>query len=294
MSDHPDFEALSASLDGEDEGAAAHAAGCATCQAQLAGLRAVRDAVGGQVASPASEVVDAAVARAVASAGEWAAGEAPAITPAAWPPPGRERRVPTPAQPRPGARWRLRLTGSAAAAAVAVVVLAAVLVSGGSRTPDDDTALSAGPPNAAQETARSLAPTGSAEGGSAEGGSAAAGTAGGSGGYDLPVQELGDVGDISALRERAAARAAPSAPVGATATDAALPAPRIVGTRVCEIEARTARPSLGVVVYVANLRFQGTPVVALGFAPAPDGTPVTLLVLAPGEGCRVLAETTIP
>ncbi|MGH9280444.1 MAG: hypothetical protein ACRD12_20410, partial [Acidimicrobiales bacterium] len=65
---------------------------------------------------------------------------------------------------------------------------------------------------------------------------------------------------------------------------------RQVGTRVCEVEARTARPQLGPVAYAANLRFQGTPAVALVFTSA-AGPPSTLLVLAPQEGCRILAES---
>jgi hypothetical protein len=171
------------------------------------------------------------------------------------------------------------MTGSAAAAVLAVVVVVTALMSsGGSRT-GDDTALSAGPP--AQESAP----------GPGIGAPGAATAVGGGESLSLPVQELGDVNDVTALRQRVAGAIA-TRPLAAT-TDAAA-APRAVGTRVCEIEARTARPQLGVVVYVANVRFGGTAGVALGFADVPGATPVTLLVLASAEGCRVLAETTIP
>ena len=329
MSDHPDFEALSASLDGEDELAAAHAATCSTCQAELAGIRSVREAVETPVRPPGPEVIDAAIARAVAAAGEWeqagvgaaageweqAGGDRPAAgvakagtglrgpnsgtglrgpnSGAVWPPPGRERRPGSPAQPVSGGRWRLWLTGSAAAAVVAIVVLTAVLVTGGSGGSGtrDDTALSAGPDaKRAQEAAPPGAATGSATGAAGAAPPNALGAE-----SDVSVQELGDVADVSALRSRFSTRTVPLDPRAvAPATDAASPVPRVIGTRVCEIEARTARPHLGVVVYVANLRFQGTAAVALGFAPAPGASPVSLLVLAPAEGCRLLAETTIP
>ena len=296
MSDHPDSEALSAALDGEDEAAAAHAATCPECQGRLAALRAVRDAVGAAVRPPDPEAVDAAVARAVSAADEWetsaAASAVPTDGPAAWPPAGEAgyaRRAsagkPEPVvggDPAPAGRWRLWITGSAAAAVLAIVVLAAVLATGGSGG-REDTALSGGPVgNGVQESSPPFGGVGAAP--------TFAGRPDG-----VTVQELGDVPDVAALRSRLSVGT--SAAAARATTDAAAappPAAAAVGTRVCEIEARTARPDLPAVVYVANLRFQGTPAVALGFAPSPGATPFNLLVLAPGEGCRVLAETTIP
>jgi hypothetical protein len=298
MSDHPDLEALSAALDGQDVAAAAHARGCPACRAQLAELGAVQQAVGSPLPPPARAVMDEAIARAVAAAEGWdtaaeesSAAPTPAVTPGrggeetTWPPPRRASTADAQARER---RWRVWMTGSAAAAMLAVVVVTALLVSGRSR-PGDDTALSAGPPDKVGEAAPGAAPEALSPGGVA--GTEAPG---------VVVQELGDVADVSTLRSRASAfagsatSAASSASAQPAVTDSAARAPRVVGTRVCEAEARGLRPELGVVVYVANLRFQGTNAVALGFAAAPGAAPVTLLVLAPGESCRVLAETTIP
>jgi hypothetical protein len=115
--------------------------------------------------------------------------------------------------------------------------------------------------------------------------------------------DLGTVADVAALRSlvaagvTAAATAAPSAARPASGNDAVLaptvPVPRQVGTRVCEVEARTARPQLGVVVYSATARFAGTAAQVLGFGPTPGARPTELLVLAPQDGCRILAETTV-
>ena len=72
------------------------------------------------------------------------------------------------------------------------------------------------------------------------------------------------------------------------------PTPKVVGTRPCETEARAARPDLGTVVYFATGRVQGTPVIVLGFSPAPSPGPVTLLALAQAEGCRIVLEAAGP
>jgi hypothetical protein len=87
-----------------------------------------------------------------------------------------------------------------------------------------------------------------------------------------------------------AATAPPGAP-GAAASEA--PVPRQVGTRPCEEQARTARPQVGALVYVATARFAGTPAVVLGFGSTPASPPATVLVLAE-SGCRLLAETSVP
>jgi hypothetical protein len=303
MTDHPDLDVLSAWLDGEEPGGqtpdvAAHVPVCPQCQSRLARLRAVREAVAGPVERPVAEEVDLAIARALVAADDWVVpAQAPpsphAPEDTAWPPPGPAGRA-GPAAPlesagsagRRGDRWRLWLAGSAAAAVAAVAVLAAVLLGSGTSKQGTDTALSAGPPES-----------------SAQAGAPAPAPALAGGAEEVVVQELGDVSDVASLADRAAAAreapfsaASPPVPGPSTAatSDTAGPVPRAVGTRVCEVEARTARPQLGIVVFAANLRFRGTPAVALGFAGSPAGSPVTLLVLAPGEGCRVLAETTTP
>jgi hypothetical protein len=115
--------------------------------------------------------------------------------------------------------------------------------------------------------------------------------------------DLGDVAGLDVLRSRtapvtaqapAAARAnAGSATSGAAESAGVPPQPVQVGTRACEIEARAARPQVGVVVYAATLRYQGAPAVVLGFSPA-AGTPPTVLLVLSQPGCRLLGETTTP
>lgn len=277
MSDHPDLEALSADLDGGgDPAAAAHVSSCDGCRARLAELAAVQAAIRRPVAPPAPEVRDRSIAAALAVAGageEEPAGGGPAVAaPVA------------PVELASRARTRWWLPGSAAAAVLAIVVLTVAVIRGGLGGGGDeqtDTALS--------------------------GGRGEQGTAALESGVPPPAQtfdagDLGDVADVATLRSRVGAlaqaggrSAAPAAPTPpGVAADAAAPQPSVVGTRVCEAEARTARPSLGVVVYSATLRWQGTPAVVLGFADRPGGQPVTLLVLAPSGQCRVLAESTTP
>ena len=59
---HPDDELLSAALDGEEEGAAAHARTCPVCLGRTASLHAAARAVGAPVPPVAAPVRDAAVA----------------------------------------------------------------------------------------------------------------------------------------------------------------------------------------------------------------------------------------
>ena len=81
-------------------------------------------------------------------------------------------------------------------------------------------------------------------------------------------------------------------PMAALRSDISVPSQ--VGTRVCEEQIRTARPELGVVTYAATLRYAGNPAIVLGFQAKGVPPPTQLLVLAPEQGCRVLAETTLP
>jgi hypothetical protein len=175
---------------------------------------------------------------------------------------------------------------------VLVLVVGIVALVGRGSSSNQNTALSAQAPSASGS-----APV-------AAGAAGASGAEKSSAGSDGVVDagNLGDVADVNALRSRvnagvtaAASAAAPAAAPG-IGNDAVVgptaPVPRQVGTRVCEVEARTARPQLGVVVYSATARFAGIPAQVLGFGVTPGARPMELLVLAPQDGCRILAETT--
>ena len=70
MSDlHPDDEALSAHLDGEEPQVRVHVESCTACTARLAGLRRVRAAVGAPVTPPPAWQRDATIARALEAVG---------------------------------------------------------------------------------------------------------------------------------------------------------------------------------------------------------------------------------
>ncbi len=311
MSEHPDLDALSAYLDAESDfgveehGVGEHARGCAACRAQVARLRAGRDLVAQPVPAPPDGVRERSIAAALAAAPEWATAPAPAVGVS-----GAGSRPPSPSPatvvPRGRGRGRSRwwVAASGVAAAVALVVGAVGLLGQKGGDESTGTALSAGPPAAESGT----------------GAGAAAADSGAPAKAGLTTVELGDVADINALRARLAASAplaASAAPEGqassrssAGANSAAgavnsvtgaagdapsgMPAPVPVGARVCEEQARIARPALGATVYAANLRFAGTPAVALGFATKASDPPATVLVLAPEQGCRLLAETSLP
>ena len=70
MSDlHPDDEALSAHLDGEEPQVRVHVESCTACTARLAELRRVRAAVGAPVTPPPAWQRDATIARALEAVG---------------------------------------------------------------------------------------------------------------------------------------------------------------------------------------------------------------------------------
>jgi anti-sigma factor RsiW len=288
MTDHPDLEALSASLDGEGDagatgGVAAHVAACPRCRTTRARLAAARDAVA-QPVLPASDVVrEQAIAAALAAAATPAAPAGPA-GPAAPIRQVAERR-----------RWWLG--GGAAAAVLAVAVGTAALV-GQQPADDSNTALSGRAP--AAETLQDSAAGGSASG-SGAGAAAPAAPLAPTGEARAATSavgglELGDVADVAALKSRlATAQGGAAASFGGSANPGAgASVAREVGTRVCEVEARMARPQLGTVLTSANLRYQGIPAVALQFSPTVQDPVVRLLVLAPDQGCRLLVETTVP
>jgi hypothetical protein len=308
MSEHPDLDALSAHLDAEGD-LSAHLDGCPQCRARLEPLRASRDAVAQPVPGPTDAVRERTIAAAL-DAADWlpATVTTPRAPSAAAPSvPAAPPAPPAPSVPAASAPSRSRwwLGGSAVAAVLALVVGAMALVN---REGHDTTgtALSAGPP--AAESAGSGATGSGATGATGDASTSAKSAAGPATG------ELGDVTDVNALRalivgQRNTTSAQPVSPPpqvasgnaasqslsgtsAAASEGASAPAPVQVGTRVCEEQARTARPQLGVVVYAANLRYAGAPAIVLGFAAKTTDPPATLLVLAPGQGCRVLVETT--
>ena len=184
-------------------------------------------------------------------------------------------------------RWRL----GAAAAAVVVVLGAGTLAVLGRSEPRRRSTTAAAPTQSSASTAPTVAAPAPARGGDTA-------IAGG---------DLGELPDAATLVARVAPAlrsAAPSGgPPGAPATPATPslpsgapipPTPRAVGTRPCEMEARDrARGRLGEVLYAATATHRGTPAVVLAFAPAGQGGPVTLEVLAQ-TGCRLLLEATTP
>jgi hypothetical protein len=269
---HPAVEALSEWIDGaapQPDAVGAHVAACELCQGRLAELRRGRDAVARPVPPLATARRDEAIARALAAVDAWGQTEPAPATPSA---------LPAPLAPSRSARSRWWLGGSAAAAVVLLVVAAAALFGRGTGS-STNTALKAGPAASTVSGARGAAADSSVSGG-----------------------DLGDVPNVDVLRARVAAStvtreqaplaAAPNpAAAGGQAASGAPPVPNVVGTRVCEEQARALHPELGPVVYAASLRFAGTSAVALGFASTPSAPPSTLLVLAPQEGCRLLAAT---
>jgi hypothetical protein len=299
MSDHGDDEALSAFVDGEAPGWAAHVAGCGTCRARVEALRAVRAAVAAPLEPSPAGQRETAIAAALAAA-------APRSRPSA--------------RGRP-ARWMV--PASIAAVLLLVVAAASVLVQGGR---DRTTTAAQAPATAAQapESAAQApvagpgsAPSSGAQGGSSAGlsgpstaqsGSSTAqsgsSTAGGSSGPATATDsagtgDLGEVADAATLLARARPALAAAAKGSATPTlspdpaSVAPAAPSVVGTRPCEEQARAADPALREVVYFATAAHQGAPAVVLGFSTGPAPAPVTLLMLS-RDGCGVLLRAAGP
>jgi hypothetical protein len=204
--------------------------------------------------------------------------------------------------------------GSAAAVVVALIIAVGVVggggggddatvASGGAATQERTTSAGASDETFAQAPEPAVDPASPTAGGGVPGPGAdvsKAIIADGAGGVD--GGDLGDIPDAATLAERArpvlgqrnaSVAAAPGvSSLAATPPAAAEPTPRIVGTRPCEMEARTARPELGTVVYFAVGRVSQTPVIVLGFEPTSG--PVILLALAQQEGCRVVLEAAGP
>jgi hypothetical protein len=265
MTEHADFEALSAFVDGEAPEWAGHVEACPTCRASVDQLRAVAAAVRAPVDPPDPRVREAAIGAALGAA------LGPALPrPATERVPARQRRV----------NWQYALA-AAAAVVFGVAGLATLLVS--QNGSNDESTTVAGP------ALQSAPKAGNAE--SAERGSAADAAA-------PSVADLGDVPDAATLLARARPPAAtagafssPTTTLGGRAT--APGAPVVTGTRPCEEQARTREPALGQVVYFATARRGSVPAYVLGFSTGPTGSPVTLLLLAQ-NGCGELLRAAGP
>ncbi len=310
---HPTFETLSAHFDGEAPDVASHVAGCAECRRNLRWLRTASDLVSTPVPPANSSVRDRAIAAAMdafESAPEVVetheeVTRRPVPVPAARPP---AAAVPIPITAGGGRRRRRGNSsglwvGVGSAAAVVLAVVLGVGVLGGGDRQGADTTVAAGP---TQERATSglsgdTSTFAAGAGAAADAASEAAGGADGGDLGDIPDADTLAAGARPVLVQRQSngppAEVAPSAGLAPDPDGPSLD-PKAVGTRPCEMEARTARPGLGTVVYYATGRVEGVPVVVLGFAPAPAQapavTPVTLLALAQPEGCRIVLEAAGP
>ncbi|HZQ27440.1 MAG TPA: hypothetical protein VFA94_07060 [Acidimicrobiales bacterium] len=249
---HPDDEALSAALDGEDTAdvaAAAHAVTCDRCRARLAEFDAVRAAVAAPVA-PADQV---ARARAIAAALD-VSGASPA--------PGDDIGLAPPrrkaAAPRPSLL-------AAAAVLVALAVAVPLLVDRGRSSPSKTStaassgasAIDGGDLGSQQDPQALLAVVRSAVN---ENGRTAAGAADSSG----PFAGNGAASTTTA----GAAAAAPT--TGTPSAAEARTNKQLVGTPPCQSATReTYGKGLGPLAYTATLTWQGQPAVLLAYRLSP-------------------------
>jgi hypothetical protein len=310
-SDHADFEALSAFVDGEAPEWAEHVAGCEVCRAGAAELRALSLAVGSPVDGPAPAVREAALAAAVdALPAPVAAGTRPPSRLAPDRQAAERARFARRGAPRP---WAMP---AVAAVVVGLLGLGGVVLSS-NRGSENLTTVAGGPlesekaanslagaprgpvsdlgdlPDAATLRARALgapAPAGAASGTGRSSSSSNSG-AGSDAVTDAPTAVSGSSG-LSASQSTASggtsiATGAASGGAGGSA------AATVVGTRPCEEQARTREPALGVVVYFATASRGGVKGYVLGFTPNGAPAPVTLLVLAQ-DGCRELLRSVGP
>lgn len=267
-SPHLDDERLSAHLDGEDEAAAEHLAGCPSCRARLDAFGEVAGLVGAPVRPAPAGRMDAAVAAALAGAS-----------------------APSAVVPLSTARRRRRTQVGLAAAAVVVLVLGAVSLVGGDDAGDNDnaalTSQALGPDLGDQSDATALAERvrTAVEGellageagamaedsadASASGGSAESGTgSGGEAGATAPAQ----------ARRAVAARSTPVRRDGPC-----------TATAISEYGR-----GLGELVFQGTLRWEGTPAVVLAYPIEGATGPLDhrVLVLA-RDDCRLLVAQTI-
>lgn len=277
MSEHPDFEALSAYYDGEAAEVADHVGRCEACQAELSRIAAVSGAVGAPAEPLSVAAVDGMIGRALAGddGADTAGGRAAVVS----------------IEHRSRNRWAVLVSAAAA------VVVAIGLVGYLARTDDGngrrtDTALAPAPTVDQRLGAPSVAGNGTTSDSLVEG------------------ANLGEVADGRALVEKvgpevngpsAAAAAATDNPVVAPPNQAQGPSgsvggvkgPQEVGTRACELQARSIDPGAGPLAYVASATQGGAPATVLGFAPPGGGRPLSLFLMAQ-DGCRLLARANLP
>ena len=274
---HPELDALSAALDGQDDAAATHAATCATCGAEMDRLRTVQQLVASDPRPLPDDVIDGLVSAAVRSS---------TITPFS----SARRRGPL----RPPVGWM-----AAAAAAIAIVVGLPALLGGlgGLGSADNDMLAKTG--DEAAESADSLdADSGLDAGGGGGGEGAGVATADGStaasGATSASALSYGDLGDHSDPAALAAAIASttPGTSRQAAAEESAPPA--APGPPACESPTRAIGAGrLARLVYAGSVRWRGERAEVLAFELAPrEGVRSgerQLYVLRP-QGCSVLAE----
>ena len=268
MTPHPSFEDLSAYHDGEAPEWAPHVGACADCRARLDQLSALTAAVGRPLDRPSpAEEVDDPVARALALAHDGAGASSPTAE--------EHPRAPRAPSHREGERWLRWVTAASAAAVLVLVVgvLALVNRTDGDR-PTGPALTESGRTPADEDVGVTADPPGPAAGPGSGPPTAAAGG------------DLGEVADAQAL----VARVRPGLGGGAETTPDAR---RAVGTYPCEVEARTADPGLGPVVYHAAATVEGTPAVVLAFTPPATPGPFRVLALAQAD-CRLLLAASSP
>lgn len=321
---HPDLEALSAYLDGEEAQLTPHVERCDACAATLAELRGAAATVATRLPPLDPAVADGAVAAALA-AFDAPRSPAPGPTPVAVAPTAGggaapdDRVVPFAPRGRPVSRWLV--AGSGVAAAVALIVGAVAMIGQRGNT-EADVALSgspteavAGAPEAADSVVRlgDLGPIGSdaelearllADRGVQHLHGRVAGVDDqGSGGTDTgdasseantgaSSSAAANTGNTGQAFAQGAAGGDGGAAVGVAPPG---PPPTVVldDARACEGAVRASR-DLGPLRLHATAAYEGTPAVVLGFGPPGGGdSPLTVLVRSL-ETCDPLAEVAVP
>ena len=266
---HPDDELLSAALDGEEEGAAAHARTCPVCRGRMASLQAAAQAVGAPVPPVAVAARDAAVARAISAAR--------AGTP--------DRFAGHRDRPRPLRRWAPWVAAASAAAAAAVAI--PVVISRSSSPPlSASRALksptSASPPVVDGGDLGSLSDQVALRDTVRHQLDAAAGAG-------TPAQAAApNQGGPAAVPSASAGAASPAGPATAAAAVGAGANPPPASSSQCRGPAQQyGGAGLGTLVYAAGVRWQDAPAEVLVFRVAGRSLPYRLFVMA-RDGCQLL------
>ncbi|MGH9190783.1 MAG: hypothetical protein ACRD0Q_12290 [Acidimicrobiales bacterium] len=292
---HPDTEALSALVDGEAPAWSAHVDACLRCRDELAGLRAVRVALGKPVPVPPG-VRESAISAALAAYSDESAEPSlsPSVEHAAFRPVPALRPVP---EPRFALRRRWLVAGSVVGSVAAMLAL--VLVAVPLLRNDDRVARKTGADSALRSTARPELSDGA-------GGVQGEGFAGDRPAAQSAAPELGEVGGPEELKARLgpvanAARQGVAPQLAQTEDDASRnrSAPTAADTtagapRACEKAARATVPQpLGTLVYEGIGSSGSIAVVVLAFSTGDAPAPVNLLVLT-REGCRPVFSVQYP